>query len=952
MEYAPAGDFVDALSVAVLNRSWPACPFEVHDLNGWVEISTSKMRLKYKLDSGNFGPENLGVSWKDAEKDHAWKPGDVDDKNLGGPKDLESLKNELSPLSRNGYFCLDDSGTAVWKAATHWPEPRNRAGSQDWYFLVYGNEYKKCLWELALLLGPVPMVPRYIFGSWYSDRSGYSSAEWQRIVYRFREEEIPLDIIARDSSSSARVIWHGFGLDPEQFPDPKGFFDWMKARGVKVAVNEHYGAMTPDSDPHFEQIRQTLGLPADTKEIKHDLANQQYAQLYMDVLHKPALDEGLGFWWQDGAAASSMPGLDAMFWTRHIEYTGTERITGKRAFIFCRVGGVWGEHRYGANFSGDTVPRWTLFEEWIPYTVRSGNLLVPYVGNDLPGVYEELIDDELYQRAVQLAAFSPMFRWHSMQGLRLPWEYGDDCFATVKKLLALRYQLLPYIYTYARLAHETGTPLVRGTYLEYPGQDPAYTFTQQYLFGQELLAAPITQPGGGKPVRKNVYLPAGEHWIDYFTGQIYAGDQVLAYECPLDRMPLFVKAGSILPMMPAMDYIEQGPIDPLTLDIYAGKPATFRLYEDDGSSLEYRAGNYAWTPLRYAPTLTAGQYVITIGPTVGRYRAQPSARRYRVQIHGLLRPTRVRLNGRDMAEKWRADTTAAGWVWHQAEQVTVIDLPTPTATKEEITLTLEQAGTFPDAVAVQGVREFRARVRRIRTVQQLRWAMLLDEDDDNCEPRAMQTTEGVEQVLNDLLDHPEGLSARSINFQAMTAEILNALVNQPFAPTRKTPTLDPSFIAGQQHIAQGTFTPDQLHRMTAELLDCKLDASVAGNVLLYKSFIEGPIVRARFTYATALIGPPELAFEFSFPDDGPPGWAELRRNAVPNYPESYAYFRPPDGDKNTNIFSIRAPYPPREGSHTLKLRVTATWGSTQTVLEREVVWTVSEAAANPPQITY
>ena len=234
--------------------------------------------------------------------------------------------------------------------------------------------------------------------------------------------------------------------------------------------------------------------------------------------------------------------------------------------------------------------------------------------------------------------------------MRLPWEYGEECQATAKRFLTLRYRLLPYIYTYARLAHETGAPLVRGTYLEYPEQEPAYTFTQQYLFGQALLVAPITQPGGGHPCARRFTCRKASTGSTTSRGRFYAGGQVLSYECPLDRMPLFVKAGSILPMAPEMDSTDRVPIDYLILDVYAGKPATFRLYEDDGTSLDYRKQAYAWTPIRYAPTSTQGEHVITIGPTEGQYEGQPQARRYRIQVHGLFRPARVLVQGRVMAK--------------------------------------------------------------------------------------------------------------------------------------------------------------------------------------------------------------------------------------------------------------------------------------------------------------
>jgi len=292
----------------------------------------------------------------------------------------------------------------------------------------------------------------------------------------------------------------------------------------------------------------------------------------------------MAFWWQDGWAGAKMPGLDPALWTRYIEYAGSERITGQRAFDFCRLGS-WGSHRCGSYFTGDLIPYWSTLDLLIPYGVQAGNMLLPYLATTRGGVFQETIDSEIYLRWMHFDSLNPILWWHGHWGLRFPWEYGDRSLDICRTFLQLHYRLLPYIYTYSRLAHDRALPLVRGTYLEYPDQKPVYTYRHQYMFGQELLVAPISEPRFGKPVLKDVHLPAGENWFDYFTGKIHQGGEVVPYECPLDRMSLFVRAGSIIPMAPDMDYADQRPIDPLILDVYAGKPASFRLYEDDGVSL-------------------------------------------------------------------------------------------------------------------------------------------------------------------------------------------------------------------------------------------------------------------------------------------------------------------------------------------------------------------------------
>src|SRR5215469_2421901 len=222
LEYSPHRKFVEAPSVTVLNRQWGAVEVRERESEGWLEISTNKMRMRYRLRSGTFTAANLQISWSDDDGEHHWEPGDKDDKNLGGvPGDI-ALRvvpgNETGPLSRNGYFVLDDSHTALWNSAGDWVEPRPETDGQDWYFFVYGRDYKSLLHDLEHLLGPIPIVPRYIFGTWFGSRTAYSSDEWKTIIHRFREEHVPLDIVTLDSDSTAKVIWAGRDWDLEQMP--------------------------------------------------------------------------------------------------------------------------------------------------------------------------------------------------------------------------------------------------------------------------------------------------------------------------------------------------------------------------------------------------------------------------------------------------------------------------------------------------------------------------------------------------------------------------------------------------------------------------------------------------------------------------------------------------------------------------------------------------------------
>jgi alpha-glucosidase (family GH31 glycosyl hydrolase) len=790
--------------------------------DGWLSISTAKMTLRYKLDSGPFSAENLRIAWKEKAGAHSWKPGDMDDKNLGGvPGQLDSMSKATvigpvtasGPLSRNGYYLLDDSHSPLWDKAAAWVEPRPAKGNQDWYFFVYGNDYAGALGTLAKLIGPVPMLPRYVFGSWFGSRACYSAEQWQMIVDQFRDGGFPLDVLVLDSYSTTKVVWGGYDWDHEQMPDPRGFFRWANRRHVKVTVNEHYKPLTRDNDSNFDAIRKAMGLPEDTKKIPHDLADKKYAELFMNLLHKPALDMGMAFWWQDMVAPTSMKGLDSCLWTRHIEYAGSERITGKRTTAFCRLGNGVGSHRYGVYFTGDLTGDWELLRQLIPPTVRGGNQLMPYMNNLCGGVNNADLPVELYRRCVQFGAFSPILWFHGVFGLRMPWEYGQAGEETYRTFVGLRYQLLPYIYSYSHVAHDTGLPLLRGMYLEYPDQEKAYAGDQQYVFGRELLVAPVTKPGNGRPVKVDVFLPAGDDWFDYFTGDLYEGGRNIVHECPIGRMPLFVRAGSIIPMGPKMDYSDQRPVDPLTLEVYAGRrDAEFTLYEDDGISLDYRKGAWASTTIALKPEDKSGDYQLTIRPVQGSFAGQLKQRRYVVQVHGLLKPKGVAANAAPLAEI-QPDRCGPGWKWNAMQRTTSIYLPTAILNGERAVVTIQGAGTFADAIVLQKALSLREQVRAAKRMMKIKHAALLGLADIKKPPRVIRKTEEVERELTAIINTPNRIGRSPSDFAAMRQRVVAALTDRPFESHRRIPEADPLAVAGTKQIENATFTAKEIDQI-------------------------------------------------------------------------------------------------------------------------------------------
>jgi alpha-glucosidase (family GH31 glycosyl hydrolase) len=399
--------------------------------------------------------------------------------------------------------------------------------------------------------------------------------------------------------------------------------------------------------------------------IYFDLANKQQADIFMRDLHGPLMQAGVNTWWVDGGGgATNMPGLNPQFWTNKVFYDFTQQLTGQRAFILGRYGD-WGSERYPGFFTGDTYSEWPVLAYEVAFTARGGNVLAPYISHDIGGFHGAKIDFDLYARWIEFGTFSPILRMHSAHAnpregnVRMPWEYGDQGVALMRKYFTLRTQLIPYIYTYTWQAHTQSLPLLRPLYLQYPELEEAYQHSHEYFFGDEMLVAPVLEASGNR----TVYLPPGT-WVDFFSGKHYEGGHSFTAHYDVDQTPVFVREGSIIPEQEPSDYSDAKPLDTLILHVYGGGKGHFDLYEDDGLSLDYQKGSYAVTSMSYE-TLPDGSHTLTIDATQGTYKHQPAARSYDIRIHALTKPQLVSANGKPVMQ----------WTWDDKDDVATVTLP-------------------------------------------------------------------------------------------------------------------------------------------------------------------------------------------------------------------------------------------------------------------------------------
>jgi alpha-glucosidase len=321
-----------------------------------------------------------------------------------------------------------------------------------------------------------------------------------------------------------------------------------------------------------------------------------------------------------------------------------------------------GIQRYPYIFAGDWPSEWQYFAP----VIKAGlNIGISGVGNwaHCMGGFEHAADPELYIRWVQFGMFSPVALVFGMDhpGYKEPWSYGEDALRNFKKYDSLRYRLIPYIYQSAHNMHFSGMPIMRALVLDFQNDPNVYEIGDQYLFGESLMVCPVTTKGAQT---RTVYLPEGE-WYDYWTGKKYQGRQYIHVVSPLDTMPVFARAGSIIPMQPAMNYVDEKPVDLLTLDMYPGKETQLQYYEDDGVSLDYLKGK-GMTYSEIKMSESGAELRVTINNQ--KINSRPVQYHYLARIHLPAKPSAVLENGAAVPVSAAIPGTQ-GWFYNETEQV-------------------------------------------------------------------------------------------------------------------------------------------------------------------------------------------------------------------------------------------------------------------------------------------
>ncbi|MCZ2115775.1 MAG: glycoside hydrolase family 31 protein [Anaerolineae bacterium] len=659
MEYSPDGRFEDRPSQAFWYRRQYVPEFRAARAGNELVLVTEHLRLTYRDGGEPFGPVSLSIAL--LPDGPVWHYGDADIGNLKGTArtlDEADGKVVLEPglLSRDGWTVVDDSHTLVFDERG-WLVDRNAAeGALDLYFFGYGLAYRDALRDYVRLTGRTSLLPRWALGNWWSRYWEYHDADLRQLMTDFRDHDVPLSVCIIDMDWHLVDVgegvdgWTGYTWNTALFADPADFIRWLHDQGLRTALNLHPALGVRKHEAMYVAMADRLGIdPATEATIPFDIANPAFAQAYFELLHHPQEAIGVDFWWIDWQQGkrSTLAGLDPLWWLNHLHFYDLGR-DGKRPFIFSRWGGL-GNHRYPIGFSGDTIVSWESLAFQPYFTATAANVAYGWWSHDIGGHMNGTEDRELYTRWVQFGVFSPIFRLHSTKNPvheRRPWGYDEEVLCITRDAMQLRHALIPYLYTMSWLDETEARSLVRPMYHDYPEREEAYGCPQQYLFGTDFIVAPYTEPLDRKigMATQTVWLPPGD-WYHFLNGRRYSGDAWYTMPGRLDDIPVFVRAGAIVPLGPRVGWGGVENPDELHLHFYASADGRFVLFEDDGVSLSYRDGSCALT--QYEQHWRDSQIDITIMPAGGDPAITPAQRTYYLYLHGVTEPEQVvaRVNG-------------------------------------------------------------------------------------------------------------------------------------------------------------------------------------------------------------------------------------------------------------------------------------------------------------------
>ena len=560
----------------------------------------------------------------------------------------------------------------------------------DYYFMT-GGTADGVIANMRDLTGQAPMFPLWTYGYFQSKERYKSQDELVAVVKKYRELGVPLDGIIQDWQYwGNNYLWNAMEFLNEEFYNPQKMVNDVHSLHAHMLISI-WNSFGPETKQYKELERihalmnfQTWPLSGSQKWPPimdypsgvrvYDPYNPEARDIYWKYLNKGIFSLGMDGWWMDSSEPdhlnfkpSDLDNKTLLGSFRKVRnafplmtvgglYTHQRSVTSdKRVFILTRSAFA-GQQRYGANtWSGDVVASWDALRQQISAGLNFSLSAIPYWNSDIGGFFlwnfPKKLEDanycELYTRWIQFGAFCPMMRSHGTDAPREIYQFGkagDPIYDAIDKFINLRYRLLPYIYSTSWNVTAHQSSMMRALMMDFPYDKQALDINNQYMFGNSLLVCPVTTPMYSKNVvngndttkvgdfssikSEEVYLPKGTNWIDFWSGKKYSGGQTINADAPIDIMPLFVKAGTILPIGPKVQYATEKQWDNLEIRIYPGADGDYTLYEDENDNYNYEKGMYSTIPF----TWDDEKNVLIVGDRKGSFPGMIGERAFNIVV--------------------------------------------------------------------------------------------------------------------------------------------------------------------------------------------------------------------------------------------------------------------------------------------------------------------------------
>jgi alpha-D-xyloside xylohydrolase len=555
----------------------------------------------------------------------------IDQSNMWLPPTVSTLIDLKAGEHQIQVVCKSSNTPKVsWKFTDNLTTLRSPNARLLDYVVFYGPSADSVIATYRNLSGNVPMLPLWAYGFWQCRERYTSSTHLVETVKEFRKRNLPLDVIVQDWQYWGKYGWGVPKFDETNYPNPAGFIKELHDLNAHFSVSV-WENLSKDSEIGKGYVAKNLFIP---NSPWVDVLNPFARETHWNALNQNLFAFGVDSWWMDATependglkSKKTYLGLGDFYrltyplFVSQAVYEGQRKTTSEKRVCILTRSAFLGQQKYGIiNWSGDIGGNWDTYKRQIVAGLNYTITGFPYWTTDIGGFfrpgssqYTDKKYHDLLTRWFQWGALNPIFRIHGYQSETEPWKYGQQVEDNMRKMLNLRYRLLPYIYSEAWQITKNGSTIMRPLVMDFNNDQTALNQSFEYMFGKSILVAPVTEPDVNE---WSVYLPKSVAWYDFWTGKHYEGGQTIKTAAPLDKIPLFVKAGSIIPMGKFVQYAGQKSADTLEIRIYKGADGRFDLYEDQDDNYSYEKGNYAIVPFKWDEQ----RQILTIGERQGNY---------------------------------------------------------------------------------------------------------------------------------------------------------------------------------------------------------------------------------------------------------------------------------------------------------------------------------------------